>query len=626
MKIIKNPICLAKKIADTPIKMQRFDPHRWDSKPLRREQVVNVEFPLHHAELAADSTWKRVPNQTSQPSRWFVGPRMIEDADGIFTVTKNGVQNLAAEAHLKIVGKKIIHEPSGDTETRLVCQISCRAWGNRIEEIEVAAGEYKNVFSAIRKKFPDVAIPAVNASTFEEYLADAAKKAVDVPVIHEAVLSGWTEWDGRAHYVIGTDPYYIHHTFPEQIACPESVVARAQEFLEIGHKNTQICTLWLAFHLAPLLYWLEQENLAFHATFFVRGGTNLLKTSVVRTITDVFNGDRQRAVIRLNSTPAGTQNVIAKLRDTVVCVDDFSNTEVRSRSQSISAAEALIRAVGDGVFPTKCDPDDVKRPLQRSVRSVVVMTGEEGLNLGNSSNLRMLVLPVRKGTFDGKALEPFQRHPEFLRDYAAMFINYLEENGQSLIENMRDRFIDYRNAYAEMLSVPRLAEAGAILRIAVDCIGAFLREKGMALENELYLSAIDKALTYSENESNEERPERLFLEALKDLIGARNFKIAPNEAAYALAEDDFVGFINDEWLWLRPHDVYQEVLRYYASIGKDFLVKPKRLKEMLYEAGIIRGIEDECTHKREYVFRAKKGSRKRMIVMKKEVLNFTKEE
>lgn len=626
MRIFNNVVNFTNKIDEKPLSIEKIESKRWQPKPLRIERGVAVEYPVYHAELSDGGSWQRLPNQACQPQRLFLGSRMVETDDGLFSVNAKGTQNLASEAKIRVISRKVIHLANGETKQCLICEISCHSWGDRREKIEVDTDDYKAIFTDIRKKFPDVAIPAINASTFDEYLADAAKKAVDVPVIHEAVLSGWTVWDSRAHYVIGTDPYYKHHTFPEQIACPESVVARAQEFLEIGHKNTQIRILWLAFHMAPLLYWLERANLAFRATFFVRGGTNLLKTSVVRTITDVFNGDRQRAVIRLNSTPAGIQNVIAKLCDTVVCVDDFSNTEVRSRSQAISAAEALIRAVGDGVFPTKCDPENVKHPLQRSVRSVVVMTGEEGLNLGNSSNLRMIILPVRKGTFDGKKLEPFQRHPEFLRDYAAVFINYLKENGQSLIENMRDRFLDYRNAYAEVVSVPRLAEAGAILRIVVDCIGAFLREKGMALENELYLSAIDKALTYSENESNEERPERLFLEALKDLIGARNFKIAPNEAAYALAEDDFVGFINDEWLWLRPHDVYQEVLRYYASIGKDFLVKPKRLKEMLYEAGIIRGIEDERTHKREYVFRAKKGSRKRMIVMKKEILNFTKEE
>lgn len=625
MKIIKNPICLAKKIADTPIKMQRFDPNRWDSKPLRREQVVNVEFPLHHAELAADSTWKRVPNQTSQPSRWFVGPRMIEDADGLFTVTKNGVQSLASEAHIKIVRKKIIHEPSGDNETRLVCQISCKAWGNRIEEIEVAAGEYKEVFSAIRKKFPDLAIPAFNASTFDEYLAAAVKKAHDVPVVHEAVLSGWTTWDGMAHYMIGTDPYYKRHSWPEQLDCPEAIIAKAQQFMEIGHNNPQITMLWLAFHLAPLLFWLEQENLAFRATFFVRGGTNLLKTSVVRTITDVFNGDRQRAVIRLNSTSAGTQNVIAKLRDTVVCVDDFSNTEVRSRSQSISAAEALIRAVGDGVFPTKCDPENVKHPLQRSVRSVVVMTGEEGLNLGNSSNLRMLIIPVHRGTFDGKSLEPFQRNPELLRDYLAVFIHFLEAKGPELLAGVRDRFIDYRSAYAETFSVPRFAESGAILRIVADCMASFMRTFNGDFDKERFHTAIYDVLQYSESESNEEKPEQLFVEALRDLLGGRNFKIAPSEEAYAIAEDDFVGFTNGEELWLRPHDVYQEVIRYYTSIGKYFLVKPKRLKEQLYEAGMIRGIEDEHTHKREYVFRAKKGSRKRMIVMKTSVLHIDRE-
>lgn len=626
MKILKNPINFVNEIPDAPMEAQCFERHRWDSRPLRPEQLVSVELPLYHAELAADNTWKRVPNQTCRQQKWFSGNRMIENAEGLFTVNKQGTQSLASEAHLTIVGKKIVHLPNGDSDTWLTGEISCKAWGNRKEKIEVAAGEYKDVFSAIRKQFPDLAVPASNATAFDEYLADAVKKAHDVPVVHEAILSGWTVFEEKAHYMIGTDAYYKKHSLPTEIADSADVVQEAQHFLDIGHHNPQITMLWLAFHMAPLLFWLEQQNLAFHATFFVRGGTNLLKTSVVRTIADVFNSDRQRAVIRLNSTPAGTQNVIAKLRDTLVCVDDFSNTEIRSRSQAITSAEALIRAVGDGVFPTKCDPDNVKHPLQRSVRSVVVMTGEEGLALGNSSNLRMIVLPVHKGTFDGKALEPFQRHPEFLRDYAALFIHYLENNGQNLLENMRDRFLDYRNAYAEVVSVPRLAEAGAILRIVVDCVETFLRDSGMALDIESYCSAIDNVLEYSEDESKEERPERMFTEALQDLLGSRNCQVARNEDAYAAAENDFIGFRTDGEIWLKPHDVYREVTKYYESIGKDFFVKPKRLKEMLFEAGIIRGIENEDTHKREYVFRTKKGSRKRMIVVKSAAFQSKKEE
>ena len=254
------------------------------------------------------------------------------------------------------------------------------------------------------------------------------------------------------------------------------------------------------------------------------------------------------------------------------------------------------------------------------------MTGEEGLNLGNSSNLRMIVLPVRKGTFDGKALEPFQRHPEFLRDYLAIFINFLEDRGPELVADVRNRFIDYRNAYAEMLSVPRLAESGAILRIVVDCMAFFFKHFNVDFDDAIFQSAILNAISYSEKESEEERPEQMFLEALQDLLGSQNFQVAHNEEAYATAESDFIGFETADTVWLRPHDVYVEVTRYYERVGQSFLVKPKRLKEMLYEAGIIRGIEDERTHKREYVFRAKKGSRKRMIVMKKEFLNFTKEE
>lgn len=41
------------------------------------------------------------------------------------------------------------------------------------------------------------------------------------------------------------------------------------------------------------------------------------------------------------------------LQDQLVCLDDFSNTEVSSGKKALENAEDVIRAVGDGVFPLK---------------------------------------------------------------------------------------------------------------------------------------------------------------------------------------------------------------------------------------------------------------------------------
>ena len=584
---------------------------------LRHDECGMTQIPLWHAEPSLDGSWARCSNDVPKPARGFTSRRLVEEDDGLFKITKAG-NILQSEARVHIVERKIIHLADGGVENRLVCEVGCRAWEDRRELIEISEADYKNIFAEIKKKFPELAIPASTPTVFDEYLAHIAKMAHDVPTVHESVLSGWLEYDGAAHFMQGTDVFYNHREMLHDNIPAREVVAKAQHFLAIGHNNATICLIWLAFHAAPSLFWLEKAGLAFRSTIFVRGGTGLLKTSVLRTVADIFNSDRQRAVIRLNSTLAGIQNVIAKLRDVIVCIDDFSNSEANSRNQAMSAAEAVIRAVGDGVFPTKCSSDDVKRTVQRAVRSVVVVTGEEGIYLGHSSNLRTLVLPVYPGTFDGKELDAFQRDPVLLRAYQAVFIDFLMRNGQGLIHDVRDRFIRYRDAFSAKIEVRRFSETGAILRVVVDFMESFLDEYDMKFDTAMFENAIERILKYSANEAAEEMPEQLFLTALKDLLGAKRFRIAPSEATYIADDNAFVGFQAPEGIWLRPHDTYVAVRKYFDDTGREFLVKPKRLKELLYEHGIIKGREDPVTHKREYVFKARKGSRKRMIIIKPE--------
>lgn len=618
MKRLQLPVCLVETRPAGKIHMEMINEVTPLKKAsLRHDRGIMAQIPLWHAEPSLDGSWARCSNDVPKIARGFTSRQLVEEPGGLFKVTKNGTV-LQSEALIRIVKRKIIHLADGGVEKRLMCEVGCRAWENRRELIEIAETDYKNLFAEIRKNFPELAIPASTPTVFDEYLAHIAKMAHDVPTVHESVLGGWLEYDGAAHFMQGTDPFYEHREMPHDNIPAREVIEKSQHFLNIGHNDATICLIWLAFHAAPSLFWLEKAGLAFRSTIFVRGGTGLLKTSVLRTVADIFNSDRQRAVIRLNSTLAGIQNVIAKLRDVIVCIDDFSNSEANSRNQAMSAAEAVIRAVGDGVFPTKCSSDDVKRTVQRAVRSVVVVTGEEGIYLGHSSNLRTLVLPVYPGTFDGKELDAFQRDPVLLCAYQAVFIDFLMRNGQGLIHDVRDRFIRYRDAFSAKIEVRRFSETGAILRVVVDFMESFLDEYDMKFDTAMFENAIERILKYSANEAAEEMPEQLFLAALKDLLGAKKFRIASSESTYAEDEDMFVGFQDSDGIWLRPHDTYVAIRKYFDDTGREFLVKPKRLKELLYEHGIIKGHEDPVTHKREYVFKARKGSRKRMVIIKPE--------
>lgn len=583
-------------------------------------------IPLIHARYDENNClWQCESNVASSRSLNVVlqGGRYVEAAEGVLSKNRKGELEVVTNATLRIVGIRELWETDSTYTKYFICEIRCAAWEKKTKTIEIKEDEFKTIYQFMRKKFPDIYVVGQSGNAIEEYLSSVFKNtSSDLPIIRESKLSGWVCWDGKAQYVVGKDGFYKNYSVPQICSTTRLQDFKSGvQFLSVGNGNPQICILFVAAHLAYLLYWLKRRGLTFQSTFFVRGGTNLLKTAVTRVISNVFNPDRERAVIRLNSTSASTQRTVTYLRDTVVCVDDFSNTESNSSKQATRAAEELIRAVGDGAFPSKCDVTDLSKTTHNIVRSVVIMTGEEGLTLGLSSNLRLLVIPVKKGTFDGKQLRPFQAHPEILSNYFAQFIAFLSKYGESLSESFYADFVEYRTQCAKLFEAPRIVDSAAILRLASEVIGRYSQWCGIEAEqattfSQYLIQNVFKILQISQQSAKAEQPEILFLRALWDSFDVNKAaRLAQDEEAYCQAESEYLGFRepDTQTVWIRPNDAYAVVCSYYAIEHRSWLVGLPRLKEILLEKGLSKGKRTQ--NKKEFLCRAKKGTRKRMLVL-----------
>ena len=72
-------------------------------------------------------------------------------------------------------------------------------------------------------------------------------------------------------------------------------------------------------------------------------------------------------------------------------------------------------------------------------------------------------------------------------------------------------------------------------------------------------------------------------------------------------------------MWIRPNDAIQIVQKYYRNLGENFLPSFDEMKKKLLIEGFSEGVLPKNGSGGEYVCRAKKGSRKRMLVLKMEV-------
>ncbi len=277
--------------------------------------------------------------------------------------------------------------------------------GTVAKTLKIPAHDFKKIFEVIRRELPSAYTSLGDLDAKDEYLTRIYQRdASTVEVEYYSDLSGWVEFEGvPPKFYIGEDRFYTGM----EIILPSvgylnrrEIFTEGSRFREIGHQNGVIEILWLVAHIALSLFWLRKFGVDFRSVIFVKGKTNLFKTTVVSLIANIFAKNRRKASMRLTSTKAYTQEFVTKMRDTVVLLDDFSNTVGASNNLARDNAETAIRAVGDGMFSGKMNVNDLSTGRADDVQCVIVMTGEDELGLSESSLYRLIVLPIVEGTFD----------------------------------------------------------------------------------------------------------------------------------------------------------------------------------------------------------------------------------
>ena len=272
-----------------------------------------------------------------------------------------------------------------------------------------------------------------------------------------------------------------------------------------------------------------------------------------------------------------------KLRDGVVGIDDNSNTSGAKNSLMLENAETLDRAIGDGQFEGQMSQKELGKVNVNLVRSAIIMTGEEILDFDFSSMTRILVLLIEEGTFDKAILRYFQEHPEFLREFDALYIEYLKEHKSWVIAHCKSNFQKYREHYEDALSIPRLIDLASTMTIQADVFVDFAKWCGMSIEEaEAFraraIQAVINSIRKHEVSSKQRGVVYRFLYALRQIINPS--EIAESEEKYIIDESKYLGFRESvkSMIWLKFEDMYDAVKRFYAKQGESFTPKPQTIK------------------------------------------------
>ena len=492
------------------------------------------------------------------------------------------------------------------------------------EDIAVKSTEYGRIYEIIKKRMPGVFRHANAANAAAEYFAVSYDLRGDIPVENRTLFTGWSDIANIIRYRIGTAPYYASMLDPYSVnVAPDVAIREGLRFLEVGKNGPAVSIIFLFANVAYLLFWFARHGIRFQSALYVVGPTGVLKTSVVKVLANVLDRGQLSNGIRMTSTEASAKSVVKRFRDTFYLVDDHSNNNASNNAKSIKLRFDLTRLIADDTVETKMDYAEESNISASDFRTVVVFTGEDLMDVGQSTELRTVTAELGPDTIDEKRLALFQRENGPMPNYFAVFIQYLTQYGRDLEKTFRDTYLLYRADYGKRFpDMRRLADTAAQLKLTTDVICQFavagncgdIRSLRETLE-----TAIDTCLNSQAKQAASVEPYERFVVALFESLtfGQRSADsgVAESKAVYTENSGSFIGYDGtkdvESVVYLRFEAAWILALQYFRKSGESFFQSKKKIKSQLVDNGVILAND----------FRPGKGPRKRLTVFRMDAVN-----
>lgn len=549
-----------------------------------------------------------------------------EKPDGVYALKEYQESFLITNIRLRVKARiKKYVDDKAEPQEELKCLLYSEKWDTP-ETVIVPLSEYKNVYlSTIKSRFPALFLSSKGRDYLEKYLASVYDYCQDNMVEEVRIMkTGWTTLGGTLRFVIGEDPIYRGFELPDvSLMDKASVFTEGFRFLKIGRLGSVSLVPFIFAHFSYAAFFINKARREFQSVLFIRGETNTYKTRIAKLFCNVFQTDSAKKMISFGSTRPAFYKFLSELRDQTILLDDYSCSEQRKKRDDTALLEAAIRSIGDSTPPIKMSASQEDGIDSRSFRSTLVVTGEDNPPLSNSSYYRMIIVPVDKHSYDNEVLDEFEHNPSIMRNYMGLFIEFLRVHGEQIAEGTIQKAREYNDRYGQNFKVDRVRYAAVNLMVVGDMIRQYAYWCGITNPDILdYIAQFDRIIVEAMLENQEENsvlaPEVMFLYALRQALGTRdNIKLAESEVIYISNESGYIGFQEKrtDTIWLRHEDAEQIVRSYWERQGKAYTASLSKLKKILYEKEFSLGRES-AEGKTEYLLRAKKGSRKRMLVLR----------
>ena len=424
---------------------------------------------------------------------------------------------------------------------------------------------------------------------------------------HVFMHTGWREHEGQSMYLmangaVGAGSLEIdlgrelaRYQLPSVAEHPMEAMRASLRLLRLA-PLTITAPLWAGTFRAPLA-----SAYPLDLSLWLEGRTGSLKSTVAALFLSHF-GHFERT--QLPGTWSSTANQLERraflLKDTLFVIDDYAPSPFDARELEMKASR-LLRAQGNLAGRGRLQAD-LRERTSFFPRGMILSTGEQHPP-GQSILARVVLIRLEKGQVDLVRLTQAQGDAAQLSHAMAGYVAWLAPQMSTLPELLRATFAGTRERLTIGATHLRIPEALCHLWLGLHCgfsyaveVGACSREEATDLEANCW-EAVQAVGRLQSSLVAGEQPVRRFLETLVALLTQRRAMLLPkyDRGDDVKAEDNFIGWQDDEWLYLIPDAAYTAVTRFCRDSGEPFPVGRKRLHWELGQDGLAEGDAEHQT-------------------------------
>lgn len=309
--------------------------------------------------------------------------------------------------------------------------------------------------------------------------------------------------------------------------------------------------------------------------YFV-GKTGSRKSTVANLFLSFFGTFRETesAPISFKDTPNAAEKVMALLNSTLTLLDDrIPSTTKGVKDQMERMEQSVARAIGDRAGRARMNANGSLKSVYRPVCNLIITAEEAYSNVGESAIARSISCELKPGDVKLPELTVVQQKANELNECMSEYIQYVITNWDILSEKLKVMFLELRDK-AQTGGHGRLAVAVAHLQIGMSVMCDWLESVNVLTSeqsNALKAQAWEIFLSLSAEQNRriyDEKPVKLFLNAVKELMDRGDIRFADLSAEYNPVRP--VGYEDEYFYYCYPDTIYSEVRKFYAAQDLNF--------------------------------------------------------